>query len=381
MRRSIRVALLTTSVAFGGIEKVVLTLFRHVDRDVQLLPIVFVRADSSDSTFLDKLRALGASPRLLHVDESRLKHLSPLRHVADTMSILRQENFDLIHSHGYRADLTALPLSLYFGVPVVSTCHGFTPTNWRLALYTRLDVVALRYFSRVMAVSTRMRDDLVSKGLNPARIDVITNAVEPVCETEIQSARCLLRDRLGIAKNEFVFGFVGRLSEEKGVHHLLDAVTLRAPAAEPWRLLIVGDGPRREELEAVASRSQVASRITFAGFQGDAGPWLSAMDAFVLPSLTEGTPMALLEAMAYRVPVIASAVGGVPAVIADRISGMLVPPADPQALSDVLREVSANEGLRQALSRVAHETVSRQYNVDTWMTKVRAVYEKALERS
>jgi glycosyltransferase involved in cell wall biosynthesis len=171
------------------------------------------------------------------------------------------------------------------------------------------------------------------------------------------------------------------LSEEKGVHHLLDAVTLRAPAAEPWRLLIVGDGPRREELEAIASRSQVANRITFAGFQGDAGPWLSAMDAFVLPSLTEGTPMALLEAMAHRKPVIASAVGGVPAIIVDRISGMLVPPADPKALSDALREVSTNEALRQMFSRTAHETVSTRYDVGTWAAKMRATYEKALEKN
>jgi glycosyltransferase involved in cell wall biosynthesis len=381
VKRRIRVALLTTSVDFGGIEKVVLTLFRHVDRDIELLPIVYARADRRDRTFLDELGKLGVTPRVVFVDESRLKHLSPLRHLTDTIAILGAERFDLIHSHGYRADLTALPLARRFGVPVVSTCHGFTPINWRLALYSRLNVLALRYFSRVIAVSTRMRDDLVGKGVNPARIDVISNAVEPACETAVRSARCKLRHTLAVAEDEFIFGFVGRLSEEKGLRHLLDAISLRAPADGPWRLLVVGDGPCRRELEEAVSRASIGGRVTFTGFQGDASPWFAAMDAFVLPSLTEGTPMALLEAMAHRVPVIASAVGGVPAVLSDRVNGMLVPPADPQALSQALREVSSNHDFGQALARAAHETVCTRYDVHTWVANVRAVYERALEES
>ena len=105
------------------------------------------------------------------------------------------------------------------------------------------------------------------------------------------------------------------------------------------------------------------------------------MDAFVLPSLTEGTPMALLEAMAHRIPVVATAVGGVPAVITNRVNGMLVPAGDALALAHALREMSSSSELLQLFSRSGHETVCTRYDVHSWVTKVRAVYEQALEES
>lgn len=380
MEPSIRVVLLTTTVDFGGIEKVVLTLFRHIDRDVEFFPIVFARTDNRDRTFLDQLEGLGFSPRMLYVNENRLLVLNPVRNVAETIAILRKERFDLIHSHGYRADLIALPLARYFGVPVVSTCHGFTSNDRRLSLYARLNVMFLRCFNRVIAVSARMRDDLVDKGLKLSRIDVIPNAVESVCDTAIQSARQSLRDRLKIKEDEFTFGFVGRLSEEKGLAYLLGALGRRPPAESRWRLLVVGDGPRRRELEESAAQAGLADHVVFAGFHSDASPWFSAMDAFVLPSLTEGTPMALLEAMAHRVPVIASAVGGVPAILSDRVNGLLVPPADTEALSQALCDLASDEELRRTLSRAGHETVRDRYDVRPWAAKTRSVYEQALQK-
>jgi glycosyltransferase involved in cell wall biosynthesis len=372
---------LTTSVDFGGIEKVLLTLFRHVDRHVELIPVVFARSDARDLTFLDQLHDLGLTPRLIYIDKSRLQHLSPIRHCVDTMAILRRERFDVIHSHGYRADLIGLPLSRYFGVPIVSTCHGFTPNDRRLALYSRMDVLALRHFNRVIAVSNRMRDDILVKGLSPARINVIANATSPVCEEAVRLERQRVRDRLYIADDEFVFGFVGRLSEEKGLQQLLDAVHFRQPTEGAWRLLVVGEGPRRQQLESTASRRGLSAKIVFAGFQRDTSPWFSAMDAFVLPSLTEGTPMALLEAMAHRVPVVATAVGGVPSIISDRINGMLVPAADPPALASALREVSSDPEFTRSLARAGYETVCTRYDVQSWVAKVRAVYEQALNES
>jgi glycosyltransferase involved in cell wall biosynthesis len=224
-----------------------------------------------------------------------------------------------------------------------------------------------------------MREDLVGKGLQPARIEVIPNAVDPVCDAAIQSARRDLRDRLKIGDDEFIFGFVGRLSEEKGLTYLLEALGRHAPAGGRWRLLVVGDGPRRRELEEGAARAGIADRVVFAGFRSGASPWFSAMDAFVLPSLTEGTPMALLEAMAHRVPVIASAVGGVPAVLSDRVNGLLVPPGDAGALSQALCDLASHEELRQTLSRAGHDTVRDRYDVRPWAATIRRVYERVVQ--
>jgi glycosyltransferase involved in cell wall biosynthesis len=348
-----------------------------MDRDVELIPVVFTRSDARSQSFFDRLNALGIATRTLYVDRNRLKYLNPLRNIIEAVRILRHEQIDLIHSHGYRADLIALAVSRYLGVPVVSTCHGFTPIDRRLALYSRLNVMLLRRFTQVIAVSARMRDDLLGQGLDPERVAVVTNAVETVCDSTMQSERQSTRARLGLGEREFVLGSVGRLSEEKGVHHLLDALALRAPD-QPWRLVIIGDGPRREELEQMAQRSGLTERVTFAGFRSDVSPWYAAMDAFVLPSLTEGTPMALLEAMARRIPVVATAVGGVPAIISNGVNGLLVSPADTRALSDAIRMMADSVGLRQALSTAAQATVAERYNVNTWVTRVREVYRQAL---
>jgi glycosyltransferase involved in cell wall biosynthesis len=306
-----------------------------------------------------------------------VKYLNPVRNIIEAVLLLRRERVDLIHSHGYRADLIALAVAWFLRVPVVSTCHGFTPIDRRLAFYSRLNVMLLRRFTQVIAVSARMRDDLLGEGLRPDKVALVTNAVETVGDSTMQSERQTTRARLGVVDGEFMLGSVGRLSAEKGIHHLLDALALRAPD-HPWRLVIVGDGPRRDELEHLARRAGLSQRVIFAGFQSDVSPWYAAMDAFVLPSLTEGTPMALLEAMARRIPVVASAVGGVPAIISSGVNGLLVPPADTQALSDAIRMMADSGGLRQALSAAGQATVLERYNVSTWVNRVRAVYQQAL---
>jgi glycosyltransferase involved in cell wall biosynthesis len=379
LARTRRVALLATSVDFGGIERVVLNLVRHLGPEVRLQPIILTRTELHDRTFLDRLETLGASPKVLYIDQGRLQYLSPLRNVSGVLEILRAEPCDLIHSHGYRADLVGLAAARALGLPVVSTCHGFTPNNRRLALYCRLNVMALRHFSRVMAVSARMRDDLIEGGVDARKVEVIANAVESACEDGAGEARAEVRGELGLGEDVFVIGFVGRLSEEKGLHHLLDALRLRRPVDRAWRLLVVGDGPRRRELEEQAREAGLEHEVLFVGFRADSSRWFAAMDAFVLPSLTEGTPMALLEAMAHRVPVVATAVGGVPAVVSHGVHGMLVPPSDPSALAGALREVGGRHDLRQALATSGYQRVREEYDVEAWAAKVRGVYEQVLE--
>src|SRR5205823_13964655 len=130
--------------------------------------------------------------------------------------------FDLIHSHGYRADMLALSLSKCFRVPVVSTVHGFISSDKRLRMNERADVYLLRYFTRVISVSEPMRTQLTARGIRPDKIDVIPNAVA-AARDGAGEIRADARRRLGLGDAEFVFGYVGRLSDEKGIDHLLRA--------------------------------------------------------------------------------------------------------------------------------------------------------------
>lgn len=378
--RPLRVALLATSVEFGGIERVLLNMVQHMDREVELVPVVFTRTDTSENSFFDRLRALAIPYETLYVNSIRpYLLLNPIVNLAQAAGLFRRRRFDLIHSHGYRADVFALALAKWCGLPVVSTCHGFVGIDSRLRLYNALDARVLRFFTRVIAVSGRMKKDLVAHGLDEARVDVITNAVAQVSSTERAGVRRTLRATLGIADDDFVFGYVGRLSEEKGVAHLIQAIARMSGSPRRVRAIVVGDGPQRAALEQRARERRVAADVTFAGFQADTAPWYSAMDAFVLPSLTEGTPMALLEAMASGVPVIASEVGGVPAVVAHGQNGLLVPPADAERLAEAMRRFVSSPALREDLAARGVQAVRGRYDVSTWVRNVRDVYGRSLQ--
>jgi glycosyltransferase involved in cell wall biosynthesis len=372
--RRLRVALLATVVDFGGIERVLLTLLRHMEKDVKLWPLLYTRGDGKPNPFLESLVASGVSYQAIHVDASKWKYLNPLRNIGETLAQLGAGHFDLIHTHGYRADLIGFIAARRFGIPIVSTCHGFISIDRHLSLYNRLDIFVLRYFDRVIAVSERMKRDLVEKGVDARRIQVIANAIQIAPEADRERTRRTTRTRMGIGEEEFVFGFVGRLSEEKGLRYLLEAFSRCKAADARWRLVLVGDGPQREALDKTVHDLGLVAKVDFAGFQRDTAAWYYAMDAFVLPSLTEGTPMVVLEAMAHGVPVIATSVGGLPSVITSGENGILVRPAEPSELLKAMRSIAGNRELRRRLCGNAADAIRRDYGVDDWIRKVSQVY-------
>lgn len=376
-----RVALLATVVEFGGIERVLLTLLQHMQVDIEFFPVFFTRAEGRRSYFLERLDASGIFYEAIYVDSSRYKYFSPLRNILETNARFKARGFDLIHSHGYRADFIGLFVSRYFGLPIVSTCHGFISTDLHLSAYNRLDVFLLRFFNRVIAVSEQMKEDLVARGVPGEKVQVITNAVCEESRSDTERVRRETRTRLGVEHDEFVLGFAGRLSEEKGLGHLLEAVKAWTPTCVRWRLILIGEGPHRGVLEHAVRELGLAGKVLFAGFQGDLAQWYPAMDAFVLPSLTEGTPMVLLEAMATGIPVIATSVGGVPAMISSGENGILVPPGDASRLRDAIQSLASNCDLRERLCANAIHLVRKNHSVGRWAVQIRDVYTSTLEQS
>jgi glycosyltransferase involved in cell wall biosynthesis len=370
----IRIALLATSIDFGGIERVLLNLLQHMDGEIEFVPIVFTRADAKETTFFDRMRAMNLRHETIYVDAFKPKYVNAAYNVAEAREALRGKRIDLIHSHGYRADTIGICLSKWLRLPLLSTCHGFVPNDRRLRFYNNLDTFLLRRFDGVIAVSTQMKRDLMDSGVPEERIRVIANAVSAAGDGAGMDQRTAIRARLGIGEADFVFGYVGRLSEEKGLDHLLQAAGELRGEASTSRILLVGDGPRRQDLEEVARGRGILDRVHFAGFQRDTPGWYRAMDAFVLPSLTEGTPMALLEAMAQGLTVVGTSVGGVPAVVTHGENGLLVPPADAAALGGALTQLASEVQLRRRLSAGALRTVRERYSVEAWTREVRSMY-------
>jgi glycosyltransferase involved in cell wall biosynthesis len=173
-----------------------------------------------------------------------------------------------------------------------------------------------------------------------------------------------VRRELGIADDAFVFGTAVVLSEQKGITHLLDAaktVLARAPGAH---FVIAGDGPLRQQLEAKAHADRLGPNVRFIGYRSDIPALVASFDTYVLPSLWEGLPLALLEASAQGLPIVASSVGGNPEVVEHGVNGFLAPPADSRALAEALLRIHDEPGLRQQMRENNRQKFAERFSMD-----------------
>ena len=375
-----KIAYLLTPIDFGGAEKVSLNFLKAVDREkFSIVPIVFIRPWEKDNLFLRFLESEGyvyykVPVAVKPVEEGR-DLFRILRCWKIIYSILRSASCHLIHTNGYFADFIGVSCAKYFGIPCVSTCHGFVPQDKKIKLYGFLDRIVLRYCTKIIAVSEDLKKQLIQSRIREDKIRIIQNAVPQNCSSDnFLLRRKSKREEIGICGGQLVLGYVGRLSEEKGVKYLIEACSIIKNNNMPFRLIVVGEGPEKQELEEIARRKGIIANVYFAGFQKDIGNWLAALDIFVLPSLTEGTPLALLEAMSVKLPVIASAVGGVPKIIKNMKNGILVSPANPDQIADATIKLYTNNELRSEMARKAAETIETQFSINDWVAKIESVY-------
>ncbi len=375
----IKIAYILTPITFGGAEKVSLNFLRAVDRNrFDICPILLVRPWEDEPFFASEIRQLEYAyvtvPVATKTDGDVLRVFRVIWHL---YSILKKGSYDLVHTHGYFADICGLFVGKMLKIKSVTTCHGFIEHDLKLNIYNFLDKLALRFCDNIIAVSDGIRDELFRSGIKKARISVIPNSVETFFDKDaLWTRRVEKRKALDIAPKEYVIGYLGRLSEEKGLNYLVEAVAELKDTAV--KILLVGEGPAKLKLEQKVQAKGIGNQIIFAGFRRDAGSWLPAFDSFVLPSLTEGTPMALLEAMAAGLPVIASAVGGVPKVVTDGINGILIPPGNSQAISEKIQLLKDNPGLGGRLGRAGAETIKAKYSLDSWCRTIESLYSEAL---
>jgi glycosyltransferase involved in cell wall biosynthesis len=245
-------------------------------------------------------------------------------------------------------------------------------------LYNQLDRWSLRAPSRVVTVSQPFQRELIRHGVPGARIEIVHNAIEPGWGTAPQ-APAELRAELGINPAQKVILIVGRLSGEKGHLALLRAFGQLVDAGtRDAHLLIVGEGPERGRIETAIRHLGLSEMATLTGQVPTAEPYYGIADLAVLSSFSEGSPNALLEAMAARVPIVATAVGGIPEIVADRASALLVPPWDPDALCGAMRELLANQALARDLTARAFELILTRHTPEARARRLVAIYTAAL---
>jgi glycosyltransferase involved in cell wall biosynthesis len=270
----------------------------------------------------------------------------------------RIEKADVIHTHGYKGNILLgfLPRRVR-RVPIIATVHGYTDVGAfdRLALYRLLDGLALAHVDRAVLVHRGMVATGGLARLRDGRWSVIENGIR-LASPDVD----VPADITEICAGRFpVIGAIGRLSAEKGFESLLRAARDVLLQHDRAILLIFGEGPERAALERLSSQLGIADRVAMPGYRAEARNCFRLFDVFVLPSLTEGLPITLLEAMQAGVPIVASAVGGVPDALANGDAGMLIRAGDTAGLERAIRQCVDDPAWAARLRVRAHSNSTR----------------------
>ncbi|MDH7576316.1 MAG: glycosyltransferase family 4 protein [Bacillota bacterium] len=268
--------------------------------------------------------------------------------------IINKEKFDLVHTHGIRAGILGQMAALLAGHrAVVATIHN--SQNPRIPFFTFFRLLqALLYrvsVSHVIAVSEALKGEIQKYEWMPAeRITVIYNGIDYRVFKGYEAPRTL-PPSFGLSRDLPVIGTAARLEPRKGIKYLIEAIPFVDKWYGPAYFIIVGDGPERESLEGLVKKMNLSERVIFTGYRSDIPPLLSHFDLVVIPSIQEGLSIFCLEALASGRAVIATSVGGLPEIIRNGRTGVLVPPADPVALAQAIGELLKNRELAVYLGR------------------------------
>ncbi|MEO6965298.1 MAG: glycosyltransferase [Acidobacteriaceae bacterium] len=266
--------------------------------------------------------------------------------------ILADRKGSLLCTHGFKSNVIGYLAARRTNTQHVAFVRGFTAENKRVIFYEILERQALKRAQRVVCVSDEQAKQIAALRGNRRPPMVVKNAMLPPYSRQHEGEPAS-RKKIGIPHDAFVFGSVGRLSPEKGHRFMISAfhqLCLQAPADASLFLIVVGDGHEQKSLEQQAAQLGIRERVIFAGFQGNCTEWMQLLDCLVQPSLTEGTPNTVLEALCLNLPVVASAVGGVPDIIVDGRNGLLVPSADVPALAATMKRIWHHPELRSQLT-------------------------------
>lgn len=349
----------------GGLESVVRTLASAQQASGHAVTVAaIVDREAPEHPWVTAARADGIQvctcpvpPRAYH------------RERAEVARLCESLGADVVHTHGYRPDVLAGGVARRLGLATVTTVHGFTGGGVRNRLYEWLQLRAFRRFDAVVAVSRPLRQQLAAAGVPNEVLQMIPNAYR---ESLPPADRLAARSALGVPLEGYRLGWVGRLSQEKGADVLIDALALTRDI--PAEVSVLGSGREAEALTARARAAGVEDRIRWHGTVPAAGRLFSAFDCFVLSSRTEGTPIALFEAMAAGVPIIATAVGGVPDVVS-KAEALLVAPSDPAVLAVAIRAVHADPGGAAARARAARRRLDTDFGVEEWVNRYDSTYD------
>lgn len=373
-----RVLYLVTSSGVGGTELALWQLLRHLDRTRWNPALVSLKPLGEGAA---RIRDLGIETLTLGVSDETGPYGSFETLLAGRRlpRLLGGRRFDIVHAFLFRANLLSRLAAPRLGRPPLVNAVRVTPEEespWmrRVDRWTAPRVARFHLQSEALAAGLRAR-----LGVGRERCAVIPNGI-PLADADaaLAAARPGARTAMGLFRTDLAVACVGRLHRQKGLSVLLAAFHALLQTVPTARLLLAGDGPERRALEAAVDALRLRPFVRFLGTVPSSWELLAAADLFALPSLWEGMPNALLEAMAAGLPVVATAVGAVPEMVAAGTEGLLVPPGDAAALAQALAGLAADPQGRRELGRMARQRVERDFRIEATVAGVERLYGELL---
>ncbi len=367
IKRKINVIHLVEELTIGGLEKILTAIVLNLDKEKYNVSVWCLR---EGGFFADKLVKEGIDVKILQISTSR----NPLS-IYKLYKLLKSHKFDIIHTHAYSAGTIGRISAFLAGIPVIIS-HNQNVYDYYNKYYHFVEWLLSLITDGIICVSDEVkRFTNETQGIDSKRLLTIYNGIDNVCPVDEKDTSGL-RKELGIPINHSVMGTIAQFSKKKGLAYLIKSASILLEHRKDVNFLLVGEGSIMEELKKLCINLKVEKSVIFAGERSDIPKILSLIDIFVLPSIREGLPLAVLEAMDCGKPIIATNVGGVPEIVKNGINGILVQPKDPEALYSAMKELLDDRGKIEKMGYEGKKICGKNFSSKAMVDRVEELYDK-----
>jgi len=385
--KKLKVAHIITRMDWGGSPDIVRIICAGLDAkhcDVTLISGPSAHLTQRTETFL------GSFVNNLKIIKSLKRNINLFYDISAFWSmwvLFKKENFDIVHTHTAKAGAVGRMAAFFAGVKIiVHTSHGHNFYGYFNPIMSRFIIWAERFLSffttRIITLTQLEKRDLLKfKICCDDKIITAQTAIEiEKLKRLTEDKSLLLKKELQIEPECIVIGTVARLEQIKGVDNFIDATIELTKTIPDVKVIIVGEGSLKQHLEQKIDNVNMSDKFIFTGWQEDVSRYMSLMDIMVLASLNEAVGLVLIEAQSLGIPVVATKVGGIPEVVEDGKSGLLVPAEEPAAMMAAIKRLTGNKEMRHAMGIYAKDLVSKKYSVTNLLNTITQTYNTLIKR-
>ena len=379
----VKIAQVITRLDWSGSPDIIRTICSRLDPeeyDITLITGPTLHFSEKTKEFLNDFKGRVETVSCLKREINIPEDLSAL---VKLYRLFRRGKFDMVHTHTAKAGFIGRLAARMAGVPVViHTPHGHNFYGYFNSLKSgfiiMLERIAAFFADRIVVFTDLEKRDMIKyKICGASRIDVITSGIDPAGFDNLKVDAKAKRAQFGIGGDDFIVGMISRLETVKGPEYFIESAKFIAAELPMTKFLVVGDGALKESLMARAARLNIADKIKFAGWREDIPEILSILDVMVLPSLNEAVGRVLLEAGLSAKPVVATDVGGIPAVLKNGKTGILVPPMDAGEIAEAVISLLKDAKKRDSMGRAAKAWVRGHFGESEMMSQLQKIYKEA----